>query len=359
MGNITKIVFTCSAEGDAKYGPGCFDAQNGYSYDGNVGTWTGSATSVTFTASSAQVRAVTIAVSIDGKDPEGGEVPDPQPEIAEVTCAQAFELTNALTDGATSILNYAVIGYITEVVGNVSRNQQTFWMADTKDGDNLFEAYWANLPEGVSEFKVGMKVKITGKFTKYVKDDNVTPEIKNATVEILEGGGDKPEPTMGDWESSAEEPLMVEHALALAAKLDGGAKSPENVCVKGIISDITEINTQYGNATYYISDDGKQENQLLIYRGYGLDGEKFTAEDELTVGDAVIVCGVVTNYVNKSGESTLEFTTGSKILDLVSASIHIVKANAAQGAVYTLSGQRLQSINRSGLYIVGGKKVVK
>ena len=34
-----------------------------------------------------------------------------------------------------------------------------------------------------------MKVKITGQLMKYVKDGQVTPEIKNADVEILEGGG--------------------------------------------------------------------------------------------------------------------------------------------------------------------------
>jgi hypothetical protein len=65
------------------------------------------------------------------------------------------ELTNALADGATSTETYSVTGYITEVVGSVSRNQQTFWMADTKNGGRVFEAYWANLPEGVTEFKAG------------------------------------------------------------------------------------------------------------------------------------------------------------------------------------------------------------
>ena len=122
----------------------------------------------------------------------GGDTPTPTG--IEVTCAQAVELTNALADGAMSSETYTVTGYITEVVGNVSRNQQTFWMADTKDGGKLFEAYYANLPEGVSEFKVGSKVKITGQLMKYVKDGKVTPEIKNATVEILENGGDTPTP---------------------------------------------------------------------------------------------------------------------------------------------------------------------
>ena len=82
-------------------------------------------------------------------------------EGTPVTCAEAVELTKALADGATSSETYTITGYITEVVGNVSRNQQTFWMADTKDGGRVFEAYWANLPEGVEAFVAGTKVKIT------------------------------------------------------------------------------------------------------------------------------------------------------------------------------------------------------
>lgn len=62
--NISKIVFTCTANNTKKYGPGCFGELNGYSFSGNIGTWTGSATSVTLTASSAQVRAKKIEVTI-------------------------------------------------------------------------------------------------------------------------------------------------------------------------------------------------------------------------------------------------------------------------------------------------------
>ena len=65
VGNITKVVFTCTAKNTTKYGPGCFaDPSTGsYSYDGTTGTWTGSAPSFTLTASSAQVRATKIEVT--------------------------------------------------------------------------------------------------------------------------------------------------------------------------------------------------------------------------------------------------------------------------------------------------------
>lgn len=124
-----------------------------------------------------------------GTDPEGGQGGGGGAEEGTpVTCAQAVEHTNALADGATSTETYTITGYITEVVGTVSKNQQSFWMADTKDGGQVFYSFWANLPEGVTEFVKDTKVKITGQLIKYVKNNVVTPEMKNATVEILEAG---------------------------------------------------------------------------------------------------------------------------------------------------------------------------
>ena len=123
-----------------------------------------------------------------GIDPETGE-PEGG-EGTEVTCAKAVELTMALNDGATSTDTYTLTGYITEVVGRVDKNQQSFWMADTKEGGHVFYSFWANLPEGVSQFVAGTKIKLTGQLIKYVKNGEVTPEMKNGNVEILEDGGE-------------------------------------------------------------------------------------------------------------------------------------------------------------------------
>ena len=70
VGNITSVEFTCTANDDTKYGPGCFTWSTGnYTYSGAKGTWSGSASEIVFTASSNQVRASQIVVTIDG---EGG-----------------------------------------------------------------------------------------------------------------------------------------------------------------------------------------------------------------------------------------------------------------------------------------------
>ena len=75
-GNITKIELTCTASGTAKYGPGNFtDATSGtYTYAGTVGTWMGSASEVTMTASTNQVRMTEIKVTYQIGESTGPEV---------------------------------------------------------------------------------------------------------------------------------------------------------------------------------------------------------------------------------------------------------------------------------------------
>ncbi len=86
--------------------------------------------------------------------------------------------------------------------------------------------------------------------------------------------------------------------------------SPE-VYVKGIISKIDEVDTSYGNSTFYISDDGSNKNEFEVYRGYYLNGEKFTSEDQIAVGDTVVISGQLLNF-----KGTYEFNQGSKIVSL-------------------------------------------
>ena len=64
-GNITQIDITCSANGTSQYGPGNFTSptSEAYSYEGKIGTWTGSAPTVILTASGSQVRMTTITVT--------------------------------------------------------------------------------------------------------------------------------------------------------------------------------------------------------------------------------------------------------------------------------------------------------
>ena len=217
-------------------------------------------------------------------------------EGTPVTCAEAVQLTSALADGGTSTETYTVTGYITEIIGNVSKNQQTFWMADTQNGGRVFEAYWANLPEGVSEFKVGMKVKITGNLMKYVKDGNMTPEIKNATVVILEegdGGGGGDTPAVEGIEVTCAE------AVALTNALSDGGTSTETYSVTGYITEVIG-NVSRNQQSFWMADtkDGGQ-----VFEAYWANLPNGVSA--FSVGMKVTITGNLMKYV-KDGNVTPE-----------------------------------------------------
>ena len=68
--------------------------------------------------------------------------------------------------------------------------------------------------------------------------------------------------------------------------------------MKGIVCKIDEISAQYGNATYYLSDDGSftAGNWLEVYRGLWLNGAAITKGDEFSVGDELTIEGSLMNY---------------------------------------------------------------
>ena len=98
-------------------------------------------------------------------------------------------------------------------------------------------------------------------------------------------------------------------ALALSGYNDTSAE----VYITGIISSINEVSTSFGNATYFISDDGKTDTQLQVYRGYYIDGDKFTDEtkDALQVGKKVVILGKLTLYKDEP-----EVNSGNKIISI-------------------------------------------
>ena len=98
--------------------------------------------------------------------------------------------------------------------------------------------------------------------------------VESATAYITRSSEEKP--------YTATEAITAQ-ALGLAA----------NVYVTGTVKSIEELSTQYGNATYNITDGVKE---LKIYRGKNLENAKFTSADQLLVGDVVVVKGDLTSY---------------------------------------------------------------
>ena len=227
-------------------------------------------------------------------DDDGGDTP--AADGIAVTCAEAVELTNALANNGSSTDKYTVTGYITSIVSTVSSNQQSFWMADEKGGTGIFEAYWANLPSGVTEFKTGMKVKITGKLTKYIdtKNDNaVICEIKNAVVEIIENSD-------GDDTTAADAiPVTCAEAVRLTMALTDGGTSAETYAVTGYITE-TDGKVSYNQQTFWMADE---EGGTGIFEAYWANLP--AGVSVFTVGMKVTITGKLTKYIDTKNDNTV------------------------------------------------------
>lgn len=153
--------------------------------------------------------------------------------------------------------------------------------------------------------------------------------------------------------NTPETAYTVAKALQLIA--DGENNSEEKVYVKGKISKIDEVSTKYGNATYYISDDGTETGQLEVFRGKYVNDEKFTAEDQIKVGDEVIVYGVLINYNKTTPEISPSYLYSHNGKTTGISEIAVDKAKTSP--VYNTAGQRVDS-SYKGIVIKNGKKVL-
>ena len=101
-------------------------------------------------------------------------------------------------------------------------------------------------------------------------------------------------------EGSVDDPYSVDDALKVAGTLTKGNSTADKYYIKGIVSEITELSTSYGNATFKITVDGKT---ILVFRAKNEGNQNFTSTDDLYVGDEVVIYGNITNY-----NGTLEIT---------------------------------------------------
>lgn len=152
----------------------------------------------------------------------------------------------------------------------------------------------------------------TIKAVAYVPDLDKYSTVTQATYTIVD-------PNMPGWVGN---PYTVSQAIAAI-----DAASNHNIkgaYVQGIISRITQIElAQYYNATYFISDNGQEQNELQVYRGKYLSQGDFSSNDDIQVGDQVIVYGDLTLFNN----TTHEFKPKNYIYDLQRSSSIIINQN--------------------------------
>lgn len=195
-------------------------------------------------------------------------------------------------------------------------------IADVPDETNYANCAPVQLPAGSdartdlnlmnNPSKLGVEVWLKGKATTYFGAPGLKEISKYTltapTAEDNQAPSEEPtEDPKGD--GSLENPYNVSAVLSLYAK---GNPEGQSVYVKGKISKIKSLDvSQWERAQYFISDDGTENAQFQIYNGYYLDGKPFTSNDQIKVGDEVIVYGELSSY-----QGTPQIGQNSKIVSI-------------------------------------------
>ena len=167
-----------------------------------------------------------------------GEVLPPDPGVVDgaITCQEAREKALALAQGSQSSAEYVVVGYVTSLNGSYSTqySSQTFWVADTPNGGNVFYAYQCYNDAPVVK---GDKVSLTGKLLNY----NGTPEMKWGQTEVLIPA--------------------IETAVEEIGVLDWNAEDVEIYSVTGLHMSVSRENLPQG---VYILRSGEQTRKMIV-----------------------------------------------------------------------------------------------
>ena len=250
-----------------------------------------------------------------------------------VAAANQVGATLSAGESTETVYIRGIVSRIDEI--DPSYGNATYCISDDGTPNNQFLVYRGYSLGGekftsVDELKVGDEVIVKGTITNY----NGTIEL-NQRNEIYSLNGVIAGGETGEGEGTLESPYDVAKALSLIAN---GENDPDaEVYIKGKVSQIEEINPSFGNATYYISADGTTETQLYVFRGYYLNGEKFTSEDQLKVGDEVVILGKLTTFNDDP-----QVGTGSKLVS-VNGQTGVTVGDGTEGNPYSAS-QALEMI---------------
>ena len=167
------------------------------------------------------------------------------------------------------------------------------------------------------------------------------------------------EGSKGSSKGTEAEPFTPAEANEFGSSLAKNEQSDQDYYIRGMVSSIKEqFGTQYGNATFYISADGTEKDQFYIYRALYLDNTRYAGQDlNIRVGDDVVVCGKITNYLGTLPETVQNKAYVVSINGQTTGINDVFIDQQLDAPIYNLSGQRL-SAPQKGINIIGGKKVV-
>ena len=284
----------------------------------------------------------------------------------------ADAIANAKAIGSTaSAKDFYVKGKISSIKFEYSAQYGTATYNISDDGSagtefTVYGSYYfesKSWQEGQTQIAVGDEVIVCGRIINY---NDKTPEFadkKNYLVSLNGktssevGPVDNPEDKMDHGTATA--PISVADAIDDAVAI-GTSASTSDFYVKGKICSIKyEYSAEYGTATYNISEDGSEGIEFTVYSSYYFENKKWQEGDnQIAVGDEVIVCGKIINYNGNTPEFVSKQNYLVSLNGNTATGIQNVRVSEMNGLVYNLTGQRVGKPTQKGIYLINGKKVL-
>lgn len=350
VGNITKIVFNCTANGTAKYGPGSFAELDGYTYNDKIGTWTGSAESVVFTAEKNQVRATSVEVTVS----DGISQTKQDAGLAFSETTVNHETGTSFTSPTFNKATTALVTFTSDNESVATVNSEGVISLGGEEGKAVITAS----AEANDEYKAG-----TATCTVYVWHYNCyrkAASIESGKQYLIVAQRDDNTYYATNLKESAK------YGYLSTQKVEGYV---DEIKVKSSYSDAYTFETcgngysikdSYGR--YLYMDDSHASFQL------GDEAMEWTSETnadgtfKLTNNSKYIQWGDGTYTTFGAYAEARENTVMPMlyVFDSNATGINTIRTNAAanDGASYNVAGQRVGKDYR-GLVIVNGKKVVR
>lgn len=184
-------------------------------------------------------------------------------------------------------------GSLTVTSSGASVKQIVFTLASAASSAKWGAANTAST--GTIDAEAKTTVTWTGDASEVVFTIAANTQISKITING-EGGG---EVTPPDPDPEVQT-INVAKALEIIDGLADGTTTTEFYQVKGFVISVTEISTDYGNATFVMADDKSATEGLTVFRVKGFDGASITDANLLKEGDEVVVEGHLQRYVKNN-----------------------------------------------------------
>ena len=260
-------------------------------------------------------------------------------ETGETVTSQKFYtkgIVSAIKD-ASGIEKFGNVSFFITDDGNVSETTLLVFQALYLGGEKFTSEDQIKVGDRVTVY--GALVNFKGKTPETEGKGSTSIVVLNDEEKYVEDGGNGGEVTTEPKGSgTADDPFNAAAALQKCVEI-GTTASEEEYYVKGIISSGLDISTQYGNATFKISDDGTTDkDEFTIFRCYFLNGDKFASTDQLKLGDEVLVKGKLINYYGNTpemnqGGTIISINGGTEVADYLTVSKASAEVSAEAGSI--------------------------